>query len=123
MTSRYFLFAAMLIGSTLDAAVLPLKPGNYVLASMPCRDPAFAGMFSYDGHQFSYPHATNCRSTLVSRLGRSYKVRETCSAAGDGSVTAPSVTTTTYTIQSDTRLLVADRTSGRPLAYRRCAAE
>ena len=81
------LAALAALGTAANGARLPLKPGTYVLAGTPCKDPPFAAMFSYDGRQFSYPHASGCQSTVLSHRGRSYRIRETCSALGDGTPT------------------------------------
>ncbi len=112
-----------LCATATSAAVLPLKPGTYVLKDSPCRDPALAAMFSYDGHRFSYPHASGCRSVTLAQNGRRYRVRETCHAAGDGTPEAPSRTDTTYEIQSATQVSVVGRSRDAALAYRWCPAD
>ena len=99
MTSRH-LWPILLATGVAQAASLPLSPGTYVRADVTCDDPPFAATFDYDGHRFSYPHASNCRSTIVSRQGRTYRVRETCSALGDGSPARPDTNLTAYTIAS-----------------------
>ena len=108
--------------SAASAATLPLKSGTYVLANVPCHDPAFAAMFTYDGRQFSYPHAKACQSETLSRLGRRYRVRETCSAEGDGSAAAPSTTAAIYEIFSARRVSIDKQNGGKPLVYRWCTA-
>lgn len=118
------LWPLLLMTGAVQAATLPLKAGTYVLTGVPCDEPPFAAMFDYDGNRFSYPHASKCRSTIVSRHGRVYRVREQCAALGDGSPTAPFTTVTNYKIVSQTRvaLLRADEKRD-PVSrvYRRCS--
>jgi hypothetical protein len=111
----------MLIPGAAQAATLPLKPGTYVLADTPCNDPPFAAMFDYDGRRFSYPHATDCRSAIVLHKGRTYRVRETCLALGDGSAAAPSTTISAYTIRSPERVEVRQGHEKANPVYRWCA--
>jgi len=113
----------LLCATTASAAVLPLKPGTYVSSRSACRDPAFAAMFSYDGRRFSYPNASGCRSVTLSQKGRRYHVRETCSAAGDGTPEASFTTETTYAIRSATQVSIINRGRKAALAYRWCPAE
>jgi hypothetical protein len=103
-----------------QAAILPLRPGTYVLANTPCRDPALAGVFSYDGRQFSYPHAAACRSVILSHTGRTYRLRETCSALGDGGAAAPSTTVTSFRVMSATQVWVSHRNNRFSSSYRWC---
>jgi hypothetical protein len=111
----------ILLGTAASAATLPLRPGTYVPAGSPCHDPALAAMFSYDGSKFSYPHASDCRSTITSHAGRTYRISETCSALGDGSASAPSTTLATYTILAHSRVQVS-REHNAASPYRWCAA-
>lgn len=37
------------IATTADAAVVPLRPGTFVLKGQSCDNPPFAAMFDYDG--------------------------------------------------------------------------
>ena len=120
MISR-ILSPLLLVAGVAQAAILPLQSGTYVLAGVPCRDPPFAAMFHYDGHQFSYPHASKCHSTIVSRQRGVYRVRETCSALGDGSAAAPSTTVTNYIIMSAERVAVRRGMARRDAEYRRCS--
>jgi hypothetical protein len=110
------------VATSTQAAVLPLRPGTYVLANTPCRDPALAGVFSYDGRQFSYPHASRCRSEILSSLGRTYRVRETCSALGDGAPAAPVTTILSYRIMSATQVWVSHPNRRFNSSYRWCPA-
>ncbi len=113
----------MMIGATAaSAAELPLRPGTFVLAGTSCHAPPLAAMFTFDGHQFSYPHATHCRSTVRSHVGKTYRVTETCSALGDGSPTAPSTIETRYTIQSASHVRVGRGRADTGSAYRWCSA-
>jgi hypothetical protein len=109
-----------LIATTADAAVLPLRPGTFVLMDQPCANPPFAAMFDYDGREFSYPHASRCRSTILSHAGKTYRRRETCSALGDGSPARSVTTVSTYEILSRTELRVSD-TAHRGAGYRWCS--
>ena len=107
------------------AATLPLKGGTYVLEGTACREAPFAAQFSYQSGAFSYPHATQCRSVIVRHSGRTYAVRETCAAEGDGTPARPDTLTTQYRVLSSdrvtlTRAFGADRT---PATYRRCPVE
>ena len=103
-----------------DAAVLPLRPGAFVLKGQPCANPPLAAMFDYDGREFSYPHASRCRSTILSHAGKTYRRRETCSALGDGSPARPITTVSTYEILSRTELRVSD-TAHHGAGYRWCS--
>ena len=107
------------------AATLPLTDGTYVLEGTACREAPFAAQFTYQSGAFSYPHATQCRSSIASRYGQSYVVRETCAAAGDGTPTKADTSTTRYRVQSSDRVTLtkqygADRS---PATYRRCSVE
>ncbi|MGI4878436.1 MAG: hypothetical protein ACRYG4_13225, partial [Janthinobacterium lividum] len=105
-----------------SATTLPLKPGVYVLAGSPCRDPAFAAMFEYDGRNLSYPHASGCVSEVVSHSGKHYTVRETCSALGDGTPAKPEIKVSTYTITSPKQVVVGHRDDPSGSHYRWCSA-
>ncbi len=118
--SAVALFA--LVSTVADAASLPLKPGTYVLAGTPCKEPPFAAMFSYDGSAFSHPHATGCRSTVTSRNGRTYRIAETCSALGDGTPTMPVTLNATYLIKAPTMVEIRKPGLKDTLPYRSCGA-
>jgi hypothetical protein len=122
MISRRLLAVFALVGTAANAAELPIKPGTYVLAGTPCKDPPFAAMFTYADGQFSYPHASDCRSRIVFHAGYHYRIAETCSALGDGTPTKPTTFTSTYTIESTTRLSIARTTGQMAVHYRRCPA-
>jgi hypothetical protein len=100
------LIALLSAGAAAAAAPLPLKPGTYVLADQSCRDPALAGVFTYDGRAFSYPHAAGCRSIVRSQSEGVYHVWTTCQALGDGGSAAPTSTLSTYVIGSRTEVEV-----------------
>ena len=115
----------MLVAAGADAATLPLKAGTYVREGSACRQAPFAVQFNYASGAFSYPHATQCRSTIVRHQGRSYVVNETCAALGDGTPAKADALTTRYRVLSPSRvevqkLSVADRTVA---IYRRCPVE
>lgn len=114
---------ATLAGASANAASLPLRPGAFVLKDQPCRAPAFAAMFQYDGREFSYPHASRCRSTTLSHRGRTYRLRETCSALGDGSPAAPTTTVSSYEVVSPTEVRVSQGARHDASSYRWCAAQ
>lgn len=121
MIKRY-VKALMLFGTAANAALLPLKHGTYVLASTPCRDPALAAIFTYDGRHFSYAHASACNSVIVSQASHKYWVRETCSALGDGTAAALDTTVSTYETLSLTKVRVSDQAGHKALLYRWCGA-
>lgn len=114
------LWPVLLMAAATQAATLPLVSGRYVLASLPCKDPPFAAMFDYDGHRFSYPHASSCRSTVVTRQGSVYRFRETCTALGDGSATASFTAFTVYKIVSPERVTLRRGRGDGAYPYRRC---
>jgi hypothetical protein len=123
MIARKFCLPALLIASTAaQAATLPLKPGTYVAAGTPCKDPPFAAMFGYDGRQFSYPHAAQCRSVIRAHPGKTYRVQETCSALGDGTPTKPDTMSATYTVLSPRTVAVNRGTGKDAIRYRWCPA-
>lgn len=108
-----------LIATTADAAVLPLRPGIFVLRGQPCANPPFAAMFNYDGREFTYPHASQCTSAILSHAGKTYRRRETCAALGDGSPARSITTISIYEIRSQTEVRVRD-TAHHGAAYRWC---
>ena len=112
------LILSMLLATAADAAELPLKPGTYVLKGQPCADPALAAVFQYDGREFSYPHASHCRSAILSHSGRRYRLRETCSALGDGAPAAPVTTVSSYTVVSAAEVRVSGENGRAPSSYR-----
>jgi hypothetical protein len=120
MISWRALILLAFVATSTQAAVLPLRPGTYVLANTPCRDPALAGVFTYDGKQFSYPHASRCRSAVISQIGRTYQLRETCSALGDGGPATPTTTITSYRIMSATQVWVSHRNGRFNSSFRWC---
>jgi hypothetical protein len=104
------------------AATLPLNDGTYMREGTACHEAPFAAQFSYSAGAFSYPHATQCRSVIARHSGRTYAVRETCAAEGDGTPARPDTLTTQYRVLSADRVTLtkafgADRT---PVTYRRC---
>lgn len=122
MLARTGLPLLVMLGTAAAAATLPLKPGTYVAEGAACTDPSFATMFEYDGQHFSYPHATHCKSVIVSHAGHTYHVSETCSANGDGSASKPDTLKATYTLLSATRVRVSHGPTGGPTSYRWCKA-
>lgn len=121
MTVVRLLALSAVIATAADAAVLPMKPGSWVMIGDSCKDFAFASQFDYDGNAFSYPHATHCRSVIRAHSGRSYTIDETCTANGDGSRADPFSHAATFVIASPTRIV---RRPGpgfeQPYEYRWC---
>ena len=109
----------LVLGTAAQSATLPIKPGTYVLAGVPCSDPPFAATFDFDGKRFSYPHASDCRSVVHAQGGHTYRVRETCSALGDGSPTKADTTEATYKILSADMVRIVRGAKGAS-NYRRC---
>ena len=122
MKSVWAVILIALATTAAAAAVLPLRPGMFVLKDQPCADPAFAAMFQYDGREFSYPHASRCRSTVLSHVGRAWRRRETCYALGDGTPAVPLTTVSSYEIKSATEVLVSDEAHSTAASYRWCSA-
>ncbi|HMI19637.1 MAG TPA: hypothetical protein VK533_08845 [Sphingomonas sp.] len=112
----------LMMAAAANAAVLPLKPGSYVLVGTSCHAPAFAATFDYDGHRFAYPHASDCRSIVRAHAGQTYHVDETCSALGDGGAAAPTTTSATYTILSPALVRVRQGHAKTETAYKWCPA-
>ena len=102
------------------SGLLPLSPGQYVLAGSPCRDHANAAEFSYDGRAFSYPHASRCLSAVRSHKRSFYVIETTCSGLGDGTPTAPTTVTQSYRTISATRVRVSDAGETTHFDYRWC---
>jgi len=121
--ARCALALLVLAATSTQAAVLPLRPGTFVLTGVPCRHAAFGALFTYDGRQFSYPHASGCRSVILSQTGRAYRLSETCSTLGDGSPTARVTTITSYKITSPTHLWVGNRNGRASASYRWCRSQ
>ena len=73
------------LASGAQAASLPIKRGAYVRDGVPCRDAPFAALMQYDGKSFSGPHESDCTTLVRGRPGpRTYLLKTTCRAAGDG---------------------------------------
>ncbi|THD64630.1 hypothetical protein [Phenylobacterium sp.] len=107
-------------GAGVAAASLPLKPGTYVLAGQSCRDPALAGVFTYDGKAFSSAHAAGCRSLVRSHSEGVYHVWTACSALGDGSPAKETSALTTYAIRSPTEVEVRQDQEASGSIFRWC---
>jgi len=122
MAGRSLSLLLMLVSTGSAAATLPLKPGTYVLADVPCTNPPLAALFTYDGRQFSYPHATGCRSIIQSHVGQVYRVQTRCSALGDGSRATPTTSLSSYVIASATRVSVGAGNGHARSTFRWCPA-
>ena len=103
-----------------SSAFLPIKPGSYVLAGVPCKGFAFTALSSDDGKKFSYTNASRCRSAIRSHVGNTYHLRRTCSALGDGTPTAPTVMEANYAMQSFSSVTICRGPNTPILSYRRC---
>ncbi len=97
-------------GPAVAATIVPLQTGTYVLAGTPCRDAPFAAIMRYDGKGLSDPHSAQCRSRILTRSGRRYRVATTCRANGDGSPATP--TTEIATLRVRTRGVFAYAAAG-----------
>lgn len=122
MKLRSLILATALTGTANAATTVPLKPGTYVLASVSCTEPPLASLFSYDGKQFSFPHASMCHSVVQSHSGKTYRVETRCSALGDGSPAVPTTIASTYRIDSGTRVRVDQGQTSTDARYRWCPA-
>lgn len=120
MISHRAVITLAVLATSANAATLPLKPGSYVLADTPCKAAPFAAMFEYKGQGFSYPHASRCRSTILSHSGQSYRVKETCAAQGDGTPAKPVTLTSTYTVKGMTQVDVRKTGTRATSPYRWC---
>lgn len=114
---RVFLLAA-----AASTASFPIRAGIYVKVGIDCRNPANAHMFEYDGKHFSYPHASKCSSTILTRAHGEYRVREVCRANGDGSPAKPFAMMYIYSFPSATQIHMIKFLDGRTdvLDYRLC---
>jgi hypothetical protein len=122
MTPARLSIAILLLsaGAAAAAASLPLKPGAYVLAGQSCRDPALAGVFTYDGKAFSSAHAAGCRSLVRSHSESVYHVWTACSALGDGSPAKETAALTTYAVRSPTEVEVRQGQDASGSVFRWC---
>jgi hypothetical protein len=100
-------------------APLPLNSGTYVVSSdKPCQDAAFAAVIVFDGHSFSGPHDSQCESTILGQQGRSYRVKTTCRALGDGTPITPS--TVVQHVQIKSRSMFVLTRDNKELDYALC---
>lgn len=109
---------ALLASGAACASSLPLTRGDYVIAGQPCRDAPFAAMVRFDGQGFNGPHSSQCRSTVVARSGKTYRIRTQCAALGDGTLVRPNVMTQRYAVLSPTSF--TRKTATGSLTYRFC---
>ena len=117
-------FAAL--AGAAEAATLPIRLGDYVRDGTPCRDAPFAALMRYDGESFSGPHESACATVLLRKPGpRTYVLRSTCRAAGDGTPSGSYTETQTVRVLSPTRIVFSHVTGTgvRDRAgYRACPA-
>ena len=122
---RGILSAAALTGGA-QAATLPIRHGDYVRDGVPCRDAPFAALMHYDGQSFSGPHASACTAMLLRRPGpRTYSLKSTCRAAGDGSPNGAYTEMQTIKVLSPSHIIFTHLTGAgvQDLAgYRACRA-
>lgn len=84
LTATTIFALAMATGA--HAATLSLRAGDYGAADLACDHQPNATTMSFDGRNFSYPHASRCTDRIVKRTrGGVLTIAETCRAAGDGS--------------------------------------
>ncbi len=102
---------------------LLLKHGTYVLEGSGCKEPPFAAMKSWDGVGFAGPHATQCKSRVLSRHGSQFTLSTTCAALGDGTPDrSGAVDMFSLTRLSNTRFVIRKQTQLES-TYRWCSAE
>jgi hypothetical protein len=115
---------ALCVGSVAyagPAALLPLNPGTYVLASYePCEEAPLAGVVEFDGKAIFGPHESRCTASVVSHRGSTYRVSTECAAHGDGTPQTPSRWVRTVHVESESRLAVIAQ--GKPVEYQLCPA-
>ena len=125
-TSKFAVSVACILISGLALAQqdqLSLKQGTYVVASSDCKEPPFAVMKSWDGVGFFGPHASKCKSRVLSSQGNQFTMSTTCAALGDGTPDRSGyVDTFLLTRLSNTRFVIQKRT-GPGNTYRWCSAE
>lgn len=76
----------------LKSAELPLTPNVYVLEDSPCENPANAAFRIWNGRGLSGSATKDCRSTILSREGETYTIRNDCVNTYDGSRTPETLT-------------------------------
>jgi hypothetical protein len=102
---------------------LSLKHGTYVLEHTECKEAPFAAMMSWDGVGFFGPHATRCKSRVLSRHGSQFTLSTSCAARGDGSPDPSGyVDTFLLTRLSNTRFVIRKQKQSEH-TYRWCGAE
>lgn len=101
---------------------LHLRHGEYVHESIPCNNPPFAAMMSWNGIGFSGPHSAQCRSRVLTHSGNRYDISTACAALGDDTPDASAyVDTFTVTRLSESRFKLTK--AGNPAGtYRWCSA-
>ena len=117
-------FASLAAGA--QAAILPIRPGDYVRDGTPCRDAPFAALMRYDGESFSGPHESACTTVMLGRPGpRTYSLKTTCRAAGDGTPNGSYTETQMVKVLSPSHIIFSHATGvgARDHAgYRSCPA-
>ncbi len=95
-----FFFAGAATAST--NSLVPIAAGTWVRDGTACQDAPFAAQFSFDGQAFAGPHASGCRTKVLSHDSDSYRMSTTCTALGDGTPTAKTTEVQRLTIVSPT---------------------
>ena len=109
---------AISLATGASAATIPLRAGDYGGVGLACAGQPNATIISFDGSNFSYPHASRCTDAIVKRSGGVLTIAETCRAAGDGSPAKASTQRFGLRLQGAERFVV---TTGRgTMRYRRC---
>lgn len=111
-------------GFAFAAPVIALKPGTYAERSIACGDAPFAALKMWDGRGFGGAHSSKCIATVLHARGKTFQIRDTCSALGDGTPAAPDVERATVTMQSSTAFRYTRSTPAGPdtAEYRWCSA-
>lgn len=110
----------LLLATASTASTIPLKAGDYGDISLACDDHPNAGVVSFDGKNFQYPHATRCTDTVTGRTSGLLLISETCRANGDGSPARPTTQMLKVKVKSADRF---QKIYGKNFTtYHRCGA-
>ena len=109
---------SLMLAASANAATLTLKAGDYGAIGLPCDEQPNASTMSFDGHSFSYAHASKCTDRIAKQRVGVMTVVETCRAAGDGSPTHPDTQTFKLRQQRNDGFTVIKARS--TMTFRRC---
>lgn len=96
---------------------LPLTRGVYVAEGSDCAQPANAAVRIWTGSGLSGSATRDCRPTIRSRDGRTYRVSNSCENTYDGSRTSASQT---ITVPDPTRFTLTEGGEARVQRFRLC---